>query len=45
LGRGTALGIVGVLVISDDLEEALAEQREGGVSYTLILARVVQSLD
>src|SRR5271169_2864824 len=39
-----AVGIVGVLVPSDDLVDALAEKREGGVSYTLIFARVVQSL-
>jgi hypothetical protein len=39
------IGVAGVLVASDDLVEALAEKREGGVSYPLILARIVQSLD
>ena len=38
-----AIGIVGVLVPSDDLVEALAKEREGGMSDTLVHATVVES--
>jgi hypothetical protein len=37
------IGIVGVLVPSDDLVEALAKEREGGMSDTLVHATVVES--
>ena len=39
-----AIGVVGVLVASDDLAEALAKQRQHGMTNTLLLARITDQL-
>jgi hypothetical protein len=39
-----AIGVVGVLVASDDLVETLAKQRQHGMTNTLLLARITDEL-